>query len=225
MKRTMTDEQIHQKIEEEQRERTSRLYEHIRPQVEQGVSDGYRVRNNRKKMLCRWLPVAAVLLVVLCISVVLPIVLSDDDNIIRYDGAILGAETLEISLRDYAKANKAEVIINPEWYDKVERVETVRYYETDNNNTVYLRETLDAEGYLIILSCMKSNYVVESVVSNWNHDSMIQSTKINNVNVEYFIGLNKMLARFDVNGYKYYLEFPENVDEEFLLTTLNDMIG
>lgn len=216
------DKQVQKSFEDEQREHYAQLYERIRPQVEQGIADGYQKRQHRKKQLHTYLPIAAVLVVVLCVSIILPITLQQGDNIVRYDNDSLNTELLDTTFKEYVVANKIKSLY-PNWYDRVDLYQTIRYFDS-NNTTVFISEKVtDRDGNSIEFSCTKKNYFVETLENLWQNKTTEEYIQVNKINIQYISDFTKMYARFEVDGYKYYLQI-DNGDMSVLQSTLEDLL-
>lgn len=219
----MTEKQTQQNFEEEQREHYAQLYERIRPQVEQGIVDGYKKRQRRKKQLRAYLPIAATLIVVLCLGIVLPITLGQDSNMIRYDNSMLMFETLDVSVKDYVISTNEDVIY-PNWYDDILYRQTKRYYDVETENTVYLCEQIiDTNGNSIEYSYVSKNFLVEALEDFWKDIAVTEHLAVNKVDVQYTTNLGNIYARFEVNEYKYYLQI-DNIDVAVLQSTLENLL-
>ena len=216
------DKQVQKSFEDEQREHYAQLYERIRPQVEQGIADGYQKRQRRKKQLHTYWPIAAVLVVVLCVSIILPITLQQGDNIVRYDNDSLTQRNLPETFKDFY-SNNAKVIC-PDWYDNVESRQTVGHFDAKDNTVFVTEKVVDHDGNTIEYSCTKKNYFVDTLENPWQNIITEEYIQINKINIQYTSDFTNMYARFEVDGYKYYLQI-DNGDMTVLQSTLEDLLN
>lgn len=217
----MTDKEIYQQIEE-YKEAESAHYEKIHEQVEASIVKHAQAKKLRKKLFAGIMSVAAVLIVTL--AIVLPIVLQPQDDIIRYsDADTLSYETLNCNLKEYYEVNKLSLLYL-DWYDFAEGLITTRYYEVGKeSNTVYLRETIiDGDGYVIELSVMKRNIIVDSLEILFEQP-LTQS--IGNVQITYILNRDLGFAKFEYEGYKYYLKINDEITLDFLVKTIESMFN
>ena len=218
----MTDEEIYQQIEE-YREESDALYERIHEQVESSIVKHAQLKKRRKKVFTSVLSVVAVLVVTL--AIVLPIVLQPQDEEIRYnDVNVLLHEDLNFNLKEYY-ANNNLSLLYLDWYNDAEYLFTARYYEEGKeSDTVYLYETITDgnTGYSIEISIMKRNIVVESYEEKYDE---FKTTSIGNTQVIYILNRSRALAKFEYQGYKYYLQINDEITLDFLLKTIESMFN
>ena len=218
----MTEEEIYQQIEEYSEE-SNALYERIHEQVETSIVKHAQTKKKRKKFFVGIMSVAMVLVVTL--AIVLPIVLRPQEEEVRYnDLTELTLDNLDCNLKEYYKRNNLSLLFL-DWYEYAEDLTTERYYEKGKeNDTVYLRETFTDgnTGYLIQLSVVKRNIVVEILDNPFEEP---QTTSISGTEVTYILNRNWSLAKFEYNGYKYYLEIRDEVPLEFLVETIESMLN
>ena len=218
----MTDKELYQQTGEYSEEANA-LYERIHEQVEASIVKHAQVKRRRQKLLTGILSFAVVLVVTL--GIVLPITLQPQDEEIRYnDKNALTYDTLDCNLRDYYVRNN-QSLLYLDWYDDAEYLFTARYYEEGNeNDTVYLRETITDgnTSYSVELSVMKRNIVVESLEDKFEE---AKSTTLNNIQITYVLNKSRGLAKFEYQGYKYYLQINDEIELDFLLDTIKSMFN
>ena len=224
----MTDEEIYQLIEDN-KEETDAFYRKIHTQVEASIVKHAEIKKRRRKNLRMiFSTTVPALILVVVLAVVLPIVLQTEDDpsapIRYYDDQMWDSEILDNTLHDFYNSLGANVLYL-DWYATAEECITTRYFDKEDNNfTVYIEEFLvHEEGYFVQLSVMESNIVVESFESDWNNSIQIEK---NGVTVTYMTqSMNKSVnAKFEYQGYKYYLELQQSTDENFLLSAIESMI-
>ena len=218
----MTDEEIYQQIEEHGEEAHA-LYERIHEQVETSIVKHAEKKKRRKKLFVASMSIAVALVVTL--AIMLPIVLQPQEQEIRYsDANVLLHDALDCNLKEYATVNNLPLLYL-DWYENAAELYTERYYEEGKeSDTVYLRETFIDEntGYGVELSIMKRNIVVESL------DEMIdeyETTIIGDTQIAYVLHRNYSLAKFEYQGYKYYLKIDDEVTLDFLAKTIESMFN
>ena len=219
----MTDEQIYQQIEEYSEE-SNALYERIHEQVEASIVKHAQAKKRRKKLFASLLSVAAVFVVTL--AIVLPIVLQPQEQEIRYsDASVLTYDTLDYNLKEYYAANN-QSLLYLDWYEYAEELTTLRYYEEGKeNDTVYLYESFTDgnSGCPVEISVMKRNIVVESLDNRFHEP---ETTNIGNVQIVYTLSRDWAVAKFQYQGYKYYLLINEEATTlEFLTKTIESMLN
>ena len=218
----MTDEEIYKQIEEYKNEANA-LYERTHEQVEASIVAHAQAKKKRKKLFVSLMSVAAVLIVTL--AVVLPIVLQPQEQEIRYsDENKLLPDFLDCNLKEYYSNNNLSLLYL-DLYEYAEDITTKRFYEEGKENiTVYLSETFTDgnTGYRYQITVMKRNFVVESFEARTEE---YQSTKIGDIEISYVLVKNSAAAKFEYNGYKYYLKINDGVTLDFLTATIESMLN
>ena len=218
----MTDEEIYQQIDEYSEE-SNALYERIHEQVEASIVKHAQTKKKRKKFFASFLSVAAVLVVTL--AIVLPIVLQPQEQEIRYsDASELTYEILNYNLKEYSAIHK-QPLLYLDWYEYAEELTTMRYYEEGKqNDTVYLYESFtDGNSSLPIeISVMKRNIVVESLDVRLEE---YETKSVGDVQIIYRLSRTWGIARFEYQGYKYYVEIKEPTTLENLLEIIESMLN
>lgn len=217
----MTDEEIYRQIEEHGEEANA-LYERIHEQVEASIVKHAQTKKRRKKLFASIFSIAAV--VVVTLAIVLPIALQTQDEEFRYDNAdMLLHDELNCNLKQYSEITNISLLYL-DWYESAEYLLTVRYYEEGKErDTVYLSEIITDEntGCRVELSVMKRNIIVESLDARFEES---ETTSIGNTQVIYRLNRNRALAKFEYQGYKYYLQLnDEGITLDFLLKTIESM--
>ena len=216
----MTDKEIYQQIEE-YKEAESAHYKKIHEQVEASIVKHAQAKKRRKKLFVGVMSIAAVLIVTL--AIVLPIVLQPQDDEVRYsDDSVLILDKLDYNLKEYNSRNNLSLLyLN--WYEYAEDLATARYYEEGKEKeTVYLYEKfIDGNtGYGVKLSVMKRNIIVESLDAMFGE---LQVAKCGDVEIAYTLKKTLCIAKFEYQGYKYYLEINDEITLDFLAETIESM--
>ena len=219
----MTDKEIYQQIEEYS-EAANAQYAKIHEQVEASIVKHAQAKKRRKKLFSGILPIAVVLVITL--AIVLPIVLQpQDEEVIRYsDADSLLFDTLDNNLKEYYAKNNLSLLYL-DWYEYAEELYTARYYEEGNeSNTVYLyEEFVDGNtSYGVKLSIMKRNIVVESLDARFGESP---TTMSGDIDITYTLKKNLGIAKFEYQGYKYYLQINGEITLDFLNETIKSMFN
>ena len=218
----MTDEELYQSIEEYSEE-SDALYERIHEQVESSIVKHAQKKKKRKKLFVGMLSLATVLIVTL--AIVLPIVLQPQEQEYRYsDANVLLPENLDCNLKEYYNQNHLSLLYL-DWYEYAEDLKTSRYYEEGKEtDTVYLSEvfTDGYYGYFVNLSVMKRNIVVERFDNRFEE---FETTVIGDTQIVYVLNRGQALAKFEYQGYKYYLEIKDEITLDFLVKTIESMFN
>lgn len=218
----MSDKEIYQQIEE-YREEADSLYEKIHEQVESSIVKHAQAKKKRKKLFVSMLSVAVVLVVTL--GIVLPIVLKPQEEEIRYSNLdALSYDELDYNLKQYYEMTN-QSLLYLDWYEYAEERVTARYYEVGKeSDTVYLYEayTDGNTSYSVELTVMKRNIVVESKDDPFGE---FETTSIGNTQIVYVLNKSWALAKFEYQGYKYYLEIKDEITLDFLFKTIESMFN
>ena len=220
----MTDKEIYQQIAEYS-EAADAIYERIHEQVETSIVRHAQAKKRRKKLFGTLSVTVAVILVVV-LAIVLPIIIQPQDEEIRYsDFNVLLPDKLDCNLKEYYERNNLSLLYL-DWYEYAEDLSTARYYEEGKeSDTVYLYETFTDGywGYLVKLTVMKRNIVVEYLDEKFED---YETANINNdIQISYVIQRNLSYAKFEYQGYKYYLELNDGVELDFLVETIESMFN
>lgn len=216
----MTDKQVHELIEAQRPERKQALYEALRAEL--NFPDVREEVKPRRKFNYKIFSVAMALAVVLCLAVVLPLVLLNTEEEIRYNSDDLLWASSDLTVKEYALQNNLPLLY-VDWYDGADECVTVKYYEkTDDEKIVYFTEqiTNGETGASVFCSVVFKGAVVEELDIEWDNS---QSTAINGIDVAYFLNFSQSKAKFEYQGYKYYLTFSNIFDEQFVLDTIQSM--
>lgn len=219
----MTDKEIHQLIEDSHSEDKALWHDQVRARVDEAVALQQRKRRRRTLFVRRYVPLIAVVLVVVCLSVVLPLTLRTGDDVVRFSNQETVSQESDITLKEFALQNNLPLLCI-DWYDNAyERITKIFYEKEHPSKLVYVCENVtdNYTGYTVIYSVMQSNISVDTF------DSYDVYTKeyvcSNGVKVKCTINLSEIFANFEYNGYKYYLDFRNCSDEEFFHQTLENM--
>lgn len=217
----MTDKEIHQLIEDSHSEDKTLWHDQVRARVDEAVALQQRKRRRRTFFVRRYVPLIAVVLVVVCLSVVLPLTLQSQDHYIKYTNNDIVSQLSTETIKEFAHNNNLPILYL-DWYDIAEDCSTTKVVEKNNpSNLIYLTETMINGGYKVIYSVMKNNISVDSFDSY--EEDQTEYICSNGVKVYCSIKLTEIQANFEYNGYKYYLNFTNCADEEFFHQTLESM--
>lgn len=217
----MTDKEIHQLIEDSHSEDKALWHDQVRARVDEAVALQQRKRQRRTLFVRRFVPLIAVVLVVVCLSVVLPLTLQSQDNYIKYTNNDIVSQLSTETIKEFAHNNNLPILYL-DWYDIAEDCSTTKVVEKNNpSNLIYLTETMILGGYKVIYSVMRNNISVDTF--DFYDGDKTEYSCSNGVKVECTINLSEIFANFEYNGYKYYLDFRNCSDEEFFHQTLESM--
>lgn len=211
----MTEQDLHQIIEEQAAEQKALMFQKYQQEAEQCVIEGARSRKKRKLNAIRWGSCVAVFaLIVICLSVVLPITLNNDNIIYRYCYTDLHLKAYEYNLKTYSHNNGDKILI-PDWYNN----KTLTYLvcsPTDEDNIVFLQEEILKSNSEIkaTIFIMKKNIQVDSFDTYENAPYNLELS--NGVTAKYQISTNGITLKFEYDGYKYYFDFIDT-------TNINDV--
>lgn len=222
----MTDEEIYQQIEE-YKDEANVFYKRVHEQVEASIVKHAKEKKRRKKFFTGIMSVVAVFIITL--AIVLPIVLrpqeQGQEQEIRYSDTLeLSHEDLNYNLKEYCAINNLPLLYL-DWYEYAEELFTARYYEeSKESETVYLYEdyTDGNTGYHIQISVMKHNIVIESLEERLE---VIKTTTVNDTLITYTLNRNWCMAKFEYQGYKYYLRIYDEITLDFLVKTIESMFN
>ena len=220
----MTEKEIYQLIEEH-KEESDALYERIHEQVESSIVAHAQAKKRRKKIFSSVFSVATALVLIVCLAVVLPIVLQGEveDVVQRYSDGELRSELLECNLKEYyQETNQSLLFIDR--YENADAPITRRYYKEGNESeTVYLYESfMDEEtGYNIKLSIMKRNVSVDTFDEKLDECEIFKTF---DPEISYRLDRKRSVAKFEYEGYKYYLEIDDKVELSFFIELIASMI-
>lgn len=211
----MTEQDLHQIIEEQAAEQKALMFQKYQQEAEQCVIDGARSRKKRKLNAIRWGScIAAFALIVICLSVVLPITLNNNNVVYRYCYVDLNFTKCEYDIKTYSH-NNDDAILYPNWYENETQTFLV-YSNTNAEQVVFVQEKgmFSANGISAILSIMKQNIQVDVFD---DYDEPHSNLTLNNgVAVNYNILKNTIKLKFEYDGYKYYFDFTNT-------TNINDV--
>lgn len=219
----MTEKEVHQLIEEKASQRKARIYEQIREETERSVIEGVKARQRRKHLYAKLCPaIAAVFVVAICLAVVLPIVLTNDESTIhRYDSAEISYMDADFTLKEYAEQTDLNILYF-DWYESF--CQTFKYTAlSDPQNVICVQEqiTNPESGITVNISVMKHNIEIESFDNFVN--STLSLTLQNHVVINYQANIDNTKVKFEYNGYKYYLNFVDTGDINIVQETIESM--
>ena len=215
-------------ISEQYKDEKEPLYEKIHQRVEE-MYEHEAKRKRRLNTFSKVFPVSLAVVLIISLAIILPIVLQpageQPGGEIRYSDLELDIQKLDCNLSEYAiRSNSQYLYIN--FYDVAEDLSTLRYFKADDDSvTAYLQESFihGEYGYLITLSLMRKDVIVDK----YDEGSLAnpQEMIINNVTISYDITRQFANAQFEYQGYKYYLEFDDAIEVEFLTEIINNMFS
>lgn len=222
----MTDQEFHQLIEDSCKEDRDRMHDRVLANVQQVVEEQRRKRTKRIRFVRRYVPLIAVALVIVCLSVVLPLTLqlSPEETSIRYLTDQLINGELGLSVKEYAQQSKLPLLYL-DWYDNADFIESKKFTpQNDKKTIVYISETIvNEDGYRVTYSIMERKFDTDAFQAYTEPNQNLSLS--NGIKVKYLISLSQIRATFEYKGYKYYINFTNNADETFMRETIESMFN
>ena len=210
----MTEQDLHQIIEEQAAEQKALMFQKYQQEAEQCVVDGARSRQKRKANVIRWSScIAAFALIVICLSVVLPIMLNNE-HIERYYYSDLQLTPCVYNIKTYSENNDNKILY-PNWYDN-ETQTFWAYSHTNAEQVVFVQEKgIISDTEIRATICVLKKNIQVDVFDDYDepHSNL---TLNNEVAVNYNILKNTIKLKFEYDGYKYYFDFTNT-------TNINDV--
>lgn len=220
----MRERDIHSIIEEQNPEEKNALYEELKTRLNLPETQTQVMPKKMKKSWVVSLATACVLIV--CLAVVLPIVLTDDSNPARYRQSGDYTEVmLDCTLKEYAEQNKKQILYL-DWYDIADDVQTYKFVnKDDSNDVIFLQETISngETGDLIYIYITDINTRVEDF--EYFHGVCTNEYTFNKVEVYWCIEEKTNLAMFEYKQYRYYIEIDMLNQEDLIKEIVENMLG
>lgn len=218
----MAEQDLHQIIEEQAAEQKALMFQKYQQEAERCVIDCARSRKKRKLNAIRWGScIAAFALIVICLSVVLPITLTDDNVVHRYYYTDLRLTSCNYDIKAYSHNNDNKILY-PDWYVN-ETQTSVAYSTTDADKIVYIQEeTILSNGEIKATLCvMKKNIQVD--IFDAYDEPHFSLTLNNGAAVNYNILDSNIKLKFEYDGYKYYFDFTNTTNINDITPLLESM--
>ena len=217
----MEQNDLHQLIEQQAAEQKKTLYAKYGEEAKRCVEENAKARQRRKRMAIHISALAASFLVVaICLTVILTVVTNNNGNVIQYDGNDIKTRQTATTLKEYGEI-QTDKILYLDWYNTVPVFETIEAYDS-NDKVIYIRERffVSTEN-TVTLVVMKNIYEVNSFE---RYNSLSDNCELSNgVTLTYSIKNNDIEAKFEYEGYKYFLNFCGTTDAEYVKTTVESM--
>ncbi len=216
----MEQNDLHQLIEQQAAEQKKTLYAKYGEEAKRCVEENAKARQRRKRMAIHISALAASFLVVaICLTVILTVV-SNSDDIIRYSDGEIKTRQTATTLKEYGE-KQTDKILYLDWYNTVAVFETLEGYDS-NDTVIYIRERFSiTTERSVTLVVMNNIYEVNSFE---RYNSLNESFELSNgVTLTYSIKDNNIEAKFEYEGYKYFLSFCGTTDAEYVKTTVESM--
>ena len=217
----MEQNDLHQLIEQQATEQKKTLYAKYGEEAKRCVEENAKARQRRKRLAIHISALAASFLVVaICLTVILTVVTNNNGNVIQYDGDDIKTRQVTTTLKEYSE-KQTNKILYLDWYNTVTVFETLEGYDSEDK-VIYIREKffLSAEN-TVTLVVMNSIYEVDTFEK---YNSLNESYELSNgVTLTYSIKDNNIEAKFEYEGYKYFLSFCGTTDTEYVKTTVESM--
>ncbi len=203
------ERKLHKMIEEEGREETARAWARLEarlnemPQYNTPKKSKKRLSPKLKKILVSCASVAVVVAAGLGFSLGFGLQKPVDDN--RYCSAndYVSASS-EKTLKDYVVEYQVNVLYL-DWYDEAGEYFNTVYKLKETEEIVCFHETLTDEYWNYVNLYVTDNKTDIDVLSKFNLEIGEENT-VNNIKINYTIIKDNVLAKFEYQNYKYYLE-------------------
>lgn len=218
----MTEQDLHQIIEEQAAEQKALMFQKYQQEAEQCVIDGARSRKKRKLNAIRWGScIAAFALIVICLSVVLPITLNNNNVVFRYCYTDLHLTSCDYDIKTYSHNNDA-TILYPDWYNH-ETQTSAAYSPTNSEQMVFVQEKgiISNTEIRATLCVMKKNIQVD--IYDAYDEPHFSLTLNNGVAANYNVLPNGITLKFEYDGYKYYFDFTNTTNINNVTPLLESM--
>lgn len=201
----MREKDIHNLIEQQDDEAKQRIWQKISSQIDVTPAPCQKTVTKKKIGLLSALAVALVCLVTL--SIVLPLVLRDNEPQIRYcDESQYTTESFSQTLKEYSLSHN-NVLRYVDWYENADQVITsYGYNKEDKNDILFFKEKIvnSETGEVLFLSVTDSKTQVD-IFDAFLIDYM--EILINDVVVRYDIAnLTQCSAMFEYENHMYYMQ-------------------
>lgn len=223
----MTEQEIHQKIEDDAAQAKEKTYGVIHEDVERSIAEGAQRRKRHKQLCARLLPVlAAVIIVAVCLSIVLPVVLSDGEEIVRFQSGDLTEQEVHYTIVEYNNQHGNKVLL-PSWCEYADFGATFEFrLKSDPSKLICLSETVvdtDTGNSLAFSVILVKNVEMDKFDSYKDvKDTFAVQGKFT---VLYTQGRNSLKAYFSYGDCKYYLEFIDTNDLDYVKETIESMFN
>ena len=204
----MEQNDLHQLIEQQAAEQKKTLYAKYGEEAKRCVEENAKARQRRKRMAIHISALAASFLVVaICLTVILTVVTNNNGNVIQYDGDDIKTRQVTTTLKEYSE-KQTNKILYLDWYNTVTVFETLEGYDSEDK-VIYIREKF---------------FSIYEVDTFEKYNSLNESYELSNgVTLTYSIKDNNIEAKFEYEGYKYFLSFCGTTDTEYVKTTVESM--
>lgn len=219
----MNDKDIHRLIQAQNKEENYALFEDIQTKlgISSQIEKGVKIK---RKFNYKIFTLATAMVLVLCLSVVLPIALQFADDGYRFSANTteLLFEGLDCSWKEYVLSNDISALYVD--FDEIDERMLERWFEPDDyGSSIFFSEAIvcyEAE-YLYKYSIIPSNIIIEDIESQ----DYFYELSVNDVTVSCSFNQDEGFAKFEYQGYKYYFEFYDSVDEQFIRETIESMFN
>lgn len=208
----MKERDLHELIERQDPEHKQELWEKIKVRIaaeaepaEASVIPAAPKRRNRFTVILASVLTACLL----CLAIVLPVTLTREKD--RYCAAgDYVEELLSYNVKEYA-ARTNKNILYLDWYDFADTVTSLYYNVKDHNDMIFISDVLvDGQTGEMITIVVTDNKTMVDVVNKWSVCNI--ESKVGNVIVKSKYFLQAILAKFEYNGFRYYIQLDNETD-------------
>ena len=134
------------------------------------------------------------------------------------------SELSNLTIKEYAQLNN-KYILYFDWYNITENSSNIVFELIESKEIISISETMmDMEtGYSVTLSFTDNKTEIDFFAI---YDTVcISDANINNVNVKWGVGTFRSYVKFEYQGYKYYLEVDDTLEQDFLLNYVEQLLA
>jgi len=226
----MRERDVHDLIEQQDPEHKQELLDKIKvriaeenifPQTQQNTEHKPVAAKKKNKLT---LVIASVVTAcLLCLAIVLPVTLTETKDRYCVDGDYVG-EIVSYNIKEYSEKNNKNMLYL-DLYDSVDTILTEFYYNVkDRNDMIFISEEMEngTTGELIKV-IITDNKTRVDVLNKWNNcekKSVICGVSVQTVKTEIF-----MLAAFEYNGFRYYLQVDNAANQNRVAELVEQMLA
>ncbi len=224
----MKERDVHDLIEQQDPEHKQELLDKIKvriaeenifPQTQQNTEHEPVAAKKKNKLT---LVIASVVTAcLLCLAIVLPVTLTETKD--RYCAAgDYQEEVLSYNIKEYASNNNKQLLYI-DWYSIADEVTTTLNYSVkDRNDMIFISEVY-INGYELVTLHITDNKTRVDIMEKWASCNV--ELKINNISVKTQISSKSILAAFEYNGFRYYLQVDNAANQNRVAELVEQMLA
>ena len=225
------EQDFHRLIEQQDTERKEELWKRIESQTEEvdDVSNSCNTLAKTRKNVINnknLLIISSVFLLVAVLTLVTVILIPKNNEIdnLRYckDGDYYIIKS-DITLKQYANQNNLDILYF-DWYDEIDYFEEQQFKLNDTDEVICLQEEIIDINGIYLLFYVTDDKTELDLLSIFS-DLCIETTTIGATEVKRSINSRDSYAMFAYNGYRYYLKAEEVIEQDYVLSLVNDLLN